>query len=604
MFRGDLSEVQAGIEVIDVNMPADVFAYKNDCLKIDIQDNACNIGYSCPTDFFRGLALAKNSITNGETEYHSIQKRRFDTCGIMLDCSRNAVPTVSTVKNIISYMAKMGLNMLMLYTEDTFKIDDLPYFGYMRGAYRENEIQEIDIYAKKFGIEVIPCIQTLGHLGRALQWDYTKDISDTGGILLADEEKTYEFIEKMIAACRKCYTSGRIHIGMDEAYSLGRGAYLDKHGYEDRFDIFYKHVNRVLEILKKYDFKPMMWGDMLLDPHTPNDLANYIATDAVEMVAFDYSSLTEENYDKFIQLYKSKGYETAFAGGVKIWNSLSPNYNGTFAATYPALRSCLKNQTKTVYATIWADDGGECSVFTSLLGMQIYAEFNYHGDCTEKNLSEGFMASTGADARAFYKLGLDDFGEDICPTHESGAAKQIFYQDILLGLLDKNLEMYDFKTYYKEILTTLESIALPVQFETLLNNTKLLAQILYEKCDIGIRLYKAYHEHDRGNLEMIRDELCHLQRMVESWHEGIASQWYNDNKPFGFEVLDARIGGVTARINRAYKRVSKYLNGEINAIQELEEERLLYGGIQSPLPRGKRGWWYANVFTAAFLVGA
>ena len=44
----------------------------------------------------------------------------------MLDCSRNAVPRVEAVKMVLRKMALMGLNTLMLYTEDTYEVPEQP----------------------------------------------------------------------------------------------------------------------------------------------------------------------------------------------------------------------------------------------------------------------------------------------------------------------------------------------------------------------------------------------------------------------------------------------------------------------------------------------
>ena len=64
--------------------------------------------------------------------------------GTMLDCSRNAVMKPEAVKKFIDYLAKMGYNMLELYTEDTYRPEGEPYFGYLRGGYTGAEIREID----------------------------------------------------------------------------------------------------------------------------------------------------------------------------------------------------------------------------------------------------------------------------------------------------------------------------------------------------------------------------------------------------------------------------------------------------------------------------
>lgn len=40
----------------------------------------------------------------------------------MIDCSRNGVLKVKSVQQLLCYMAMMGLNMLQLYTEDTYEV--------------------------------------------------------------------------------------------------------------------------------------------------------------------------------------------------------------------------------------------------------------------------------------------------------------------------------------------------------------------------------------------------------------------------------------------------------------------------------------------------
>ena len=60
--------------------------------------------------------------------------KNFDTFGVMIDMSRNAVMSVASLKRFLELLKKMGYNMVMLYTEDTYEVDGEPYFGYMRAA--------------------------------------------------------------------------------------------------------------------------------------------------------------------------------------------------------------------------------------------------------------------------------------------------------------------------------------------------------------------------------------------------------------------------------------------------------------------------------------
>ena len=139
--------------------------------------------------------------------------------------SRNGVMTVSACKRYMDYSAALGLNTIVLYTEDTYTVPEYPYMGYLRGRYTPEELRELDAYAAELGIELVPCIQTLAHLGQFLQWKPNESLKDQPTCLLADEPDTYAFIEAEIRAIRACVSGSRLHIGMDEAHGVGLGAY-------------------------------------------------------------------------------------------------------------------------------------------------------------------------------------------------------------------------------------------------------------------------------------------------------------------------------------------------------------------------------------------
>ena len=228
--------------------------------------------------------------------------------GVMMDMSRNGVMRVEEVKNIATILKQMGYNMIQLYTEDTYEVENEPYFGYMRGRYSVAEMQDIVAYCNSIDVEVIPCIQTLAHLNQIFRWPAYSPINDINDILMVDEPRTYEFIENMFKTLRKCYTSNYIHIGMDEAHYLGLGKFLDKNGPQNRFEILCRHLAKVVEIAEKYNFKPIMWSDMffrlgnhgeycLLEPQISNEVIS-ITPKNVGLVFWDYYHDYQKMYDK------------------------------------------------------------------------------------------------------------------------------------------------------------------------------------------------------------------------------------------------------------------------------------------------------------------
>lgn len=49
-----------------------------------------------------------------------------------------------------------------------------------------------------------------------------------------------------------------------------------------------------------------------------------------------------------------------------------------------------------------------------------------------------------------------------------------------------------------------------------------------------------------------------------------------ENKSFGWEIQDARLGGVMLRIRSCKERLEEYISGKIPAVEELDEDILPY----------------------------
>ena len=113
--------------------------------QIHFSDDEIDIVYSSIAQRNRAL-LSLTTTKHDETETSVVKD-----LGVMVDCSRNAVPKISTLKKFVRYLSFMGYTFLGLYMEDTLKIDGEPYIGYQRGAYTVKDIQELDTYAQQYG---------------------------------------------------------------------------------------------------------------------------------------------------------------------------------------------------------------------------------------------------------------------------------------------------------------------------------------------------------------------------------------------------------------------------------------------------------------------
>ncbi len=551
------------------------------------KDGEYIITYGKKNEFFRAIAMLVGLLESGENEINTAEKDSLEMCGVMLDCSRRAVPKKETVITFLARIAMMGINTFMLYAEDVYELQDYPYFGYMRGRYTKEELKEIAAAAKLFGIELVPCIQALGHLANALRWEYAEDMKDDKDVLLIDEEKTYRLIESMIGFWREICDTDKIHIGMDEAEGVGLGEYLNRHGYSDRFEIMTGHINRILEITKKYGFKPMMWSDMFfkigskkrdyydLDTKIPKWLPDKIPED-VSLVYWDYYHEDKDFYNTMLKNHKKLSDRILFAGGAWTWRGMGPLFSKTFDTSFPALSACREQGIRNIFVTIWHDDGGEVNFRTMLPGIQLFAEHNYCKEVDKDRLNRNFKLCTGYDADAFYALDLDSL--DVKKRDALAVSKQILYQDVLCGLFDKNNACYDLRSVYTQKLNVLKALPKQKNMETLFLYYRVLLKLLIDKCDIGIRIRKAYEENKKELLLCCADEIDKIYSDYEEYHEALYQLWHETNKAFGFEQFEIRIGGAMMRLKTAQRKIREYCNNETSYIDELEEKLLWFGG--------------------------
>jgi hypothetical protein len=142
------------IDEISFSFPKNTILIKSDALKIVRNNGITTVYYDTQRDIARALLLVK---VNDDKETFVIEdKSEFETRCFMVDCSRNAVLNLQTVKKLIRILAMLDYTSMMLYTEDTYEVIDEPVFGYLRGRYTIAEMKEIDEYAKSYGIEMIP----------------------------------------------------------------------------------------------------------------------------------------------------------------------------------------------------------------------------------------------------------------------------------------------------------------------------------------------------------------------------------------------------------------------------------------------------------------
>ena len=500
--------------------------------------------------------------------------------GVMLDCSRNAVMKPEQVKQYARIIRDMGYNTLMLYTEDTYEVDNQPFFGHLRGKYTKAELKDIDAYCADIGIELVPCIQTLAHLNCIFRWYGEYDsVNDCDDILLAGEEKTYALIDDMLSSLAQCFTSKKIHIGMDEAYRVGTGKYRSIHGDEDRFDIINRHLHKVCDIAGKYGFKPMIWSDMFCklaidsdDYYGSADISKIEEKaqlpENIELVYWDYYSTDYNRYVNMINTNKAFGKNVYFAGGAWTWRGFAPDNKYSMETTEAAVKACKDCGVDNIFFTVWGDDGAECSKFAVLPSLMYAAEI-LNGNTDMESIKAKFKEITGCDFDSFMLLDkLDTPGGE----HNNNPSKYLFYNDVFMGLNDYRCKKED-SVYYKKLAEQLRAVDAG-DFNYMFESYAALAEVLSVKADLGIRTREAYLSRNMDELKKIAADYEAVSEKIKAFHNAFQNMWFTEDKPHGFDVQDTRIGGLLQRISSCKKRLEMLVEGIITDIPELDEKVL------------------------------
>ena len=193
--------------------------------------------------------------------------------GSMLDVSRHFF-NVEEVKQYIDFLAMYKMNVLHLHLSDDqgwrIEIKSWPKLteiggqtevgGGEGGFYTQEQYKELVQYAADRQIMIVPEIDMPGHTNAALA-SYAELNCDgkarelyTGtevgfSTLCTDKEITYQFIDDVIRELAEITPGPYIHIGGDESHVTAHDDYV-------------YFVNKVQDIVKKYDKKIIGWDEI------------------------------------------------------------------------------------------------------------------------------------------------------------------------------------------------------------------------------------------------------------------------------------------------------------------------------------------------------
>lgn len=588
MFNtAEIKELRKRIfELVEFEYDGDISVTEFNGVKVKAENGTVMVGGSSLSQIARAFFLFAMEKSLGKSEIDIEQKPKFEELGVMLAVQYPMKP--QAIVKYMETMAALGFTYMLMYMETSFELKDYPFFGYMRGRYTKEELMYIDVEGAKLGIEVIPCIQTFGHMQDYLRWHAAIEVKDSAECLLADNEETYELIEAIISMMSSSFKSRRIHIGFDETRGMGLGRYLKDHNYTDRTEIFCRHLIRVKEICAKYGLKPMMWSDMPFrlggdgfsqDYDEKSVIPKNISEAAagVDLCYWEYYKLEYEIYDKTIKKHYQAFPDSniIYSGSVWVRDRDIINMEQTLKTMIPSLNACLDNGVKNVNATIWGN--ASCTnLDQSLMGLSVFSEYCYLGKaCTEDDIYQATEFATKVSRKYIEAISEIHLGFVIA----FNMGSRLILCDILFERMRYKLDY----AWAKEKLVKALAVIMAEEKDNALcpkEYAEKLFRIAIIKCDILGGLRRAYQTGDREFMNRVAneyiDELIPLYERVCELKENL---WMAGTRPFGVEKITVQFASVIARHKFAKKRINAYLRGEVDRIEELEQEILDEGYI-------------------------
>ena len=161
----------------------------------------------------------------------------FPVRGLMLDVSRDRVPTRETLARLVELLARLRLNHLELYTEHTFAYRGHEAVWRDASPLTPDDVRWLDALCRERDIELCAnqnMLRPHGALARAPGLPRARRgagrlraRSSASRCRPACSRRRRTTPHFALGLCREllaCHTSRRIHIGCDETFELGRGA--------------------------------------------------------------------------------------------------------------------------------------------------------------------------------------------------------------------------------------------------------------------------------------------------------------------------------------------------------------------------------------------
>ncbi len=273
--------------------------------------------------------------------------------GVHDDLSRGPFPTLAFQKHQLEVFAANKVNLYSPYFEHTLQYSSDPLAAPPGSSLTRAEAQELQAFALRLHIMIVPEQEAFGHLHHVLQYEKYSDLAETphGHVIAPGQPGSQPLIKSWFTQIAEDFPSPFLHIGADETTELGTGrtkADVDKRGLGPVYADFLATIHATLAPLHR---RLLFWGDVATSdpaaiPGIPKD-----------MIAIPWIYWHKDSYDGDILPFKNAGIETWVAPGDANWRQVYPLGNVALDNISGFIEAGQRLGSTGELTTVWDDDG-------------------------------------------------------------------------------------------------------------------------------------------------------------------------------------------------------------------------------------------------------
>ncbi|MHB8682854.1 MAG: beta-N-acetylhexosaminidase [Dehalococcoidia bacterium] len=337
--------------------------------------------------------------------------------GVMLDVSRDKVPTMASTYALVDMLAGWKVNQLQLYMEHTFAYERHEAVWKDASPFTGEEILALDAYCRERHIELVPNQNSFGHMARWLaKKPYNALAESPRGAKLPwgrlppftldpQDPRSLALIDGLYAELLPHFRSALFNVGCDETFDLGLGKSSEAVAQRGAGRVYLEFLLKVHALCEKYGRRMMFWGDIVTQ-HP--ELIGEVPRDATVL---EWGYEHDHPFDADGKLYARAGLPFYVCPGAGGWNSFIGRTDNAVANIRSAATNGRRHRAAGLLNTEWGDNGHTQAAPVPWLGYLYGASMSWSaGASAEMDIAgslslHAFDDPSGVTGRVAFDLG-------------------------------------------------------------------------------------------------------------------------------------------------------------------------------------------------------